>query len=222
MATPHDAPIRFYFDYVSPYAYVAWGQIHALAARTRRGVEAVPVVFGALLSAHGTKGPAEVPAKRAYLIGDVYRKARHAGLPLVLPPAHPFNPLLALRVSSLPMEHAARRHLVDALFAAAWGTGGGAETAEQVAAAACRAGLDGDALVTAAGTTETKARLRAQTEEAIALGIFGVPTAVADGELFWGVDALTGLRTFLETREPVPADIVSAWATLPSSVVRRG
>jgi 2-hydroxychromene-2-carboxylate isomerase len=221
VATPDDGSIRFYFDYVSPYAYVGWGQIRALAARHARRVEPVPVVFGALLGAHGTKGPAEVPAKRAYLIQDVYRKAARAGLPFRLPPTHPFNPLLALRVSSLPMAEEDRERLIGAIFDAVWASGLGAEAPAQVVAAADRAGLDGAALVAAAGEPEAKDRLRRQTDDAIARGIFGVPTVLAEGALFWGVDALDYLGPFFEGRDPVPAQIVTDWATLPSSATRR-
>jgi 2-hydroxychromene-2-carboxylate isomerase len=215
-------PIRFYFDYVSPYAYLAWTQIHALAGRRGRGVVPVPVVFGAILDARGQRGPAEIPAKRAYLFKDCIRLAHGFGVPLVPPPAHPFNPLLALRASSLPMPEAARRALVDRLFAAVWGGGGGAEGPEEVARAASAAGLDGAQVVRDAGAPEAKALLRQQTDEALAAGAFGVPTVVADGELFWGVDALPHLERFLEGRDPVDADLVARWASLPASAVRRG
>ncbi len=215
------AVVRFYFDYVSPFAYVAWTRIRGIAARHGRTALPVPVVFGALLSAHGTKGPAEVPAKRRYLIKDVYRKAHRAGAPFVLPPAHPFNPLLALRVSSLPMAEDARSRLVDALFAAAWGNGRGVETPASVSSAARDAGLDGDALVRAASEPDAKARLREQTEGALAAGVFGVPTVLVDDELFWGVDALDGLEAFLEGHDPVPTALAAQWETLPSSATRR-
>ena len=101
--------IRFHFDFISPYAYLAWTQIHALAARHGRSVEPVPVLFAALLDHHGTKGPAEIPAKRRYLMFDVVRKARALGVPIGPPPAHPFDPLLALRVASVPMDAQATR-----------------------------------------------------------------------------------------------------------------
>jgi 2-hydroxychromene-2-carboxylate isomerase len=214
--------MRVYFDFVSPYAYVAWRRLPALAARHGRAIVPVPVVFGALLSTHGIRGPAEVPAKRSYLLKDVYRKARRAGAPFVLPPAHPFNPLLALRVASLPMPDDARVRLVDTLFTSTWGGGRGVESPESVARAAGDAGLDGDALVRAASEPEAKARLRAQTGEAIAAGVFGVPTVVADGELFWGVDALEGLEELLDGVGRVPPELVAQWAGLPASVHRRG
>src|SRR6476646_612833 len=110
--------VRFHFDFVSPYAYVAWTQIHRVVETRAAVVEPVPVLFAALLNAHGTKGPAEVPAKGVYVFKDASRKAHAAGLPpLEPPPTHPFNPLLALRVT-VAAPAAERRRVIDALFAA--------------------------------------------------------------------------------------------------------
>jgi 2-hydroxychromene-2-carboxylate isomerase len=215
------APLRFCFDYVSPYAYLAWTQIHALAARHGREVAPVPVVFGALLDAGGQKGPAEIPAKRAYLFKDCVRLAGALGVPFALPPAHPFNPLLALRASSLPMPEPARRALIDRLYAAVWGGGPGVTEPAEVVAAARAAGLDGEQVVRDAGAQETKDLLRRRTEEAVAEGVFGVPATIADGELFWGVDSLPHLERFLDGRDPVTPEMVARWATLPAGAVRR-
>jgi 2-hydroxychromene-2-carboxylate isomerase len=213
-------PLDFYFDFISPYAFIAWTQINAIAERNGRTVTAIPVLFAALLDAHGTKGPAEVPAKRTYTFRDAYRKAHRAGLPpLRLPPSHPFNPLLALRVASLPLASVERRRLIDALYAATWSLGTGIETAEAVAAAAQAAGLDGDALVRAAQEPEAKQRLREATEEAVARGVFGVPTVVVDGELFWGTDGLEHVEACIRGEDPVPKDLT--WADRPASAVRR-
>lgn len=213
-------PLLFYFDFVSPYAFLAWTQVHAIAARNGRTVDAIPVLFAGLLDAHGTKGPAEIPAKRLYTFRDAYRKAHRLGLaPLLPPPSHPFNPLLALRVASLPLDADAKRRLIDALFQATWVLGTGVETPEAVAAAATTAGLDGEALVRAAQTPEAKQRLRAATEQAVASGVFGVPTAVADGELFWGTDGLELVEASLRGEDPVPKDL--SWAERPASAMRR-
>jgi 2-hydroxychromene-2-carboxylate isomerase len=221
-STTHPAAVRFYFDYLSPYAYVAWARIHALTAPYGRAVEPVPVLLAAILDAHGTKGPAEVPAKRRYVFKDAYRKAHRAGLPpLVPPPTHPFNPLVALRVSSLPMDDDARRRLIGALYAATWAGGGGVESPESVARMANDVGLDGEALVRAASEPAAKMRLRQQTEQAVALGTFGVPTLIVDGQLFWGVDSLEDLELLLRGEDPVPADLESRWAGLPASATRR-
>jgi 2-hydroxychromene-2-carboxylate isomerase len=208
-------PIRFCFDFVSPYAYLAWTQIHRIAAKHGRSVEVWPVLFAAMLDAHGTKGPAEVPAKRVYVFKDAYRKARALGLsPIAPPPSHPFNPLLALRVASLPMDDDAKRVLVDRLFAAVWAGGGGVDTPEKVTAIA------GEARVREAQSQEGKDRLRRQTEEAIAAGAFGVPTTFVDGELFWGVDSLPHVEDRLMGKDPIDSVAVSQWTAVAPSAQR--
>ena len=87
----------FYFDFISHNAYLAWTQLGPLAERHAVAFELVPVVFGALLAAHGQLGPAEVPPKSRWMLRDVVRKARLAGVPLAPPHSHPFNPLPSLR-----------------------------------------------------------------------------------------------------------------------------
>src|SRR6185503_10008364 len=95
-------PILFCFDYLSPYAYLAWKRVHSVVEPHGRVVEPVPILLAAVLDAHGQKGPAEIPAKRVYTFKNVYRVAHAAKIRVEPPPAHPFNPLLALRASSLP------------------------------------------------------------------------------------------------------------------------
>lgn len=210
-------PIRFLFDFISPYAWLAWTQVHALATRHGREVEPVPVLFAAMLDAWGHKGPAEIPPKREHLMRDVARHARRLAVPLSPPPAHPFNPLLALRVASLPMPEDARRKLIDALYDATWATGEGVETPERVATAADRAGLPGAELVERAAQQENKDRLRDATRAAIERGVFGVPTLDVDGELFWGTDGIDFAGAFLRGEDPVPKDL-SYFDRAPSAV----
>lgn len=214
------APIRFHFDYLSPYAYLAWTQLQPLGARFGRDVEPVPILFAALLDAHGHKGPAEIPSKRVYIFKDVLRSAHALGVPLEPPPSHPFNPLLALRASSLPLSAEERRRLVDALFLATWAGGGGVEGPEAVARAANEAGLDGAALVAAAAGEQAKALLRSQTDAALAAGVFGVPTMIVDGEAFWGLDAFAHLERFLRGEDPLDAEALARWSSITPSARR--
>jgi len=213
-------PIRFLFDYLSPYAYIAWTQVHALAERHGRAVEPVPVLFAALLGAHGHKGPAEIPPKRVYVMKHTLRLAHRLGLPLAPPPGHPFNPLLALRASSLPMEPEQRRALIDRLFAATWGGGPGVEDPAVVSRLASQAGLDGDWVIEQAGSAEAKARLRAQTDAALAAGVFGVPTLLVGGELFWGYDAFPDVESHLLGHDPIDMAQLARWADLPATARR--
>ncbi|HKE13971.1 MAG TPA: 2-hydroxychromene-2-carboxylate isomerase [Kofleriaceae bacterium] len=213
-------PVRFLFDYLSPYAYIAWTQVHALAGRYGRTVEPVPILFAALLGAHGHKGPAEIPPKRLYTFKHVLRLASRFGIPLSPPPSHPFNPLLALRVSSLPMPDETRRALVDRLYAATWAGGPGVEDPATVARLAGEAGLDGAAAVEQARSDEAKARLRAQTEAALAAGAFGVPTFLVGRELFWGCDSMPDVELHLRGEDPVSDATIARWAGLPATASR--
>ena len=213
--------MQFYFDYLSPYAYLAWTQIHALAARHHRDVKPIPVLLAGLLDANGTSGPAEIPAKRRYLFSDVLRTARRLGVPLQPPPAHPFNPLLALRVTSLPMPADQRRALIDALYAATWAGGTGVTDPSQVARIAGGVGLDGEAAVAEAATAPAKDRVRRQTDEAIAAGVFGVPSIIVDGELFWGYDSFANLEAFLRGEGEISGEIRTRWEALPATATRK-
>jgi 2-hydroxychromene-2-carboxylate isomerase len=214
-------PVRFHFDFISPWAYIAWHRVHAIAARHQRALVPVPVLFAALLDAHGTVGPAEVPAKRAYFQKASTRAARAAGLPFAPPPHHPFNPLLALRIASAPHgSEAEARCVIDALFAAVWAGGPGLDDADTVRGVLDRAGLDGAALVDAAGADDAKARLRAATDAAIAGGVFGVPTATVGGELFWGCDSLDDLDRFLAGDDPVTEADLARWALVTPTAKR--
>ncbi len=220
MTTNEAGSVRFLFDYISPSAYLAWMELHTLAAQFHRRVEPVPVLFAGLLQAHGTRGPAEVPAKRAYVIKDVLRRANAARIPISLPPTHPFNPLLALRATLAPMDDSGRRKLIDGLYAAVWGGGGGVTEPEAVAAIIKAAGLDSEAVLLAASGREVKDKLRKNTEEAIAQGVFGVPTLFVDGEMFWGHDSLPLLARYLAGEQRLDPSLIAKWATLPASAVR--
>jgi len=199
--SPAPTPIRFCFDLISHNAYLAWTQIHALAERHGRRVVPVPVVFGILLKTYGQLGPAEVPAKALWMIRNILRKAARLGVPLNPPAAHPFNPLLALRVASLPMDDATRIRVVDGLFRAVWVDSRDPMDPEVIADVAAAAGLDGAGALRDAQSPEGKERLRALTEGAIAEGVFGVPTMLVDGELFFGFDDFEHLEAFLAGRD---------------------
>jgi 2-hydroxychromene-2-carboxylate isomerase len=210
------APITYWFDFVSPYAWVAFGPSRALAEKHGQSFVARPVLFAGLLDAHGLVGPAEVPAKRAYIFKDAFRKAHARGLPpLVLPPTHPFNPLVPLRAV---LARPGAIDLVEALFAAAWIEGRAIDTPEAVSAVASAIGIDGAALVAEAASAEVKARLRADTEAAATRGIFGVPTLELDGELFWGSEAIDHADAFLRGDDPLPDD--PRYFERPSSATR--
>src|SRR5438128_2235339 len=215
--------VRFYFDYISSNAYLAWTQLPKLCEKYGFTIEPVPVLFAGLLEAHGQLGPAEIPAKALWMAKNNVRKAALLGVPLNPPAFHPFNPLLALRVSSLAPDTAPRRALIGALFDAVWVRGLHIIEPAVVERLGNEIGLAGAALVAEAQQPESKARLRRQTDDAIARGIFGIPSMEVGDELFWGYDDFPYLELFIAGKDPLDATEWQKWfgAPRPSAVRRR-
>jgi 2-hydroxychromene-2-carboxylate isomerase len=206
------APVRFYFDYVSPNAYLAWLELPRLAARHGRRVEPVPTLFAGLLGAHGQLGPAEIPAKAVWMSRNNLRKAALLGAALNAPVHHPFNPLLALRASCLAGSEQANAAAISALFRAVWVEREHVSEPAVVARVLDAAGLRGAELVARAEGPAAKQRLRDDTDAAIARGVFGVPTMIVGDELFWGYDDFSFLDRHLAGEDPLTADAVARWA----------
>ena len=220
---PTSKVIRFYFDYESPNAYLAWTQLPKLAKKYHASIEPVPVLYAALLDAHGSLGPGEMPAKGRWMRNNILRKSAILGVPLNPTPFFPFNPLLALRVSLLAGDVETQTKLITALFDATWSRS--LHIAEQavVEGAANEAGLDGAALVAEAQQDAVKTRLRRQTDDAIAKGVFGVPTMEVGEQLFWGYDDFPFLEMLLAGKDPLPVAELAKWArpVKPSGMRRR-
>jgi 2-hydroxychromene-2-carboxylate isomerase len=212
-------PLRFLFDYISPYAYLCWTQIGELARRHGRAVEPVPVLFAGLLSAHGTLGPAEVPAKRVYLFKDVARSAKRLGVPIQLPFAHPFNPLLPLRLTALDWSNQQAVRLVDRIFAATWAERRDVTDAVVLSELLRECGLEAERTLRLADP-EVKARVRDNTDRAIAEGVFGVPSILVDGEYFWGLDSLANIEQRLRGEDPVSSSWQEMIDRLPAAAQR--
>jgi 2-hydroxychromene-2-carboxylate isomerase len=172
----------WYFDFVSPFAYLQSEQLASLAPRI--SIRYRPVLFAALLGAHGQKGPAEIPAKRAFTYRFCVWQAKRLGVPLRFPPEHPFNPLPMLRLA-LACDCAPAA--VHRIFRFVWRDGRLPDLPIEWAELASELGVaDAQRRV---GAPEVKAALRRNTDEAIARGVFGVPTLAIADALFWGVDA---------------------------------
>jgi 2-hydroxychromene-2-carboxylate isomerase len=182
--------IDFYLDFISPYAYLAFEQLpHALEGLSYE-VAYKPVLFAGLLKHHGQLGPAEIPGKREWTYRQVLWLAHAHGIPMQMPAAHPFNPLGLLR---LALACGPNRHVCETLMRHAWR--GGADAADPARLQAVQQQL---APPRDPGSEEVKDALKAATQDAIALGVFGVPTFAVDGKLFWGFDALPMLRAWLQ------------------------
>lgn len=214
--------VRFYFDYISPNAYLAWTQLPTIARIPGVTIEHVPVLYAAMLNAHGLLGPAETAPKATWMFKNVVRKAVLLHVPINPPAFHPFNPLLALRVSSAPIEDSKRPLLIEALFRAVWVRGLHISEPEVVKRVADEAGLDGAALLESSQHPETKARLRAATDDAITRGVFGVPSMTVGEEVFWGYDDFPYLERFLSGTDSLDPKEWLRWSTRTASAVRPG
>jgi 2-hydroxychromene-2-carboxylate isomerase len=172
----------WYFDFISPFAYLQSERLPALAGKL--DVRYRPVLFAGLLGAHGQKGPAEIPAKRAFTYRFVVWQARRLGVPLKFPHEHPFNPLALLR---LAIACDCRPEAVQRIFRFVWRDGRLPDLPIEWAELTHDLGLaDANARIQDA---DVKSGLRRNTDEAIARGVFGVPTLAIGDQLFWGVDA---------------------------------
>jgi 2-hydroxychromene-2-carboxylate isomerase len=174
--------VDWYFDFVSPFAYLQSERLAGLPARLQ--VRYRPILFAALLDANGQKGPAEIPAKRAFTYRHVVWQARRNGVPIKFPHEHPFNPLPLLR---LAIACECTPEAVHRIFRFVWRDGRLPDLPIEWAELAHDLGVP-DATARIA-SPEVKAELRRNTDEAIARGVFGVPTLAVGDELFWGDDA---------------------------------
>ena len=172
----------WYFDFVSPFAYLQSEQLASLAPAIT--IRYKPVLFAGLLNALAHKGPAEIPAKRAFTYRYVIWQAKRLGIPLKLPHEHPFNPLPLLR---LAIACDCEAEAVHRIFRFVWRDGRLPDLPIEWAELTHDLHLaNPDARI---AEPEVKSTLRAYTDEAIARGVFGVPTLDVRGELFWGADA---------------------------------
>ncbi|WP_437331006.1 2-hydroxychromene-2-carboxylate isomerase [Sorangium sp. So ce381] len=213
--------VDFYFDYISGYAYFAWLRIQEICDRRGVVLDIHPVLFAGLLEHWGQLGPAEIPPKREWAYKDAFRHARLHGIELSCPRYHPFNPLLALRLSLREVAGAEQRRVVDAIFRAGWGQGIDLGSPDELAGALDSEGLDAAALIERASAPAAKEALRQGTERAVGRGVFGVPTTFVGDELFWGSDRMDHVELALDGRDPLDHARVREALARPRGADRR-
>ena len=199
----------WYFDFISPFAYIALHRLKELPSDV--AVEYRPVLFAGILNHWGQKGPAELATKRRYTYRWSHWWARSLGVPLRFPAAHPFNPLHHLR---LAIACGSKPEAITAIFDDIWTTGADASSAELFLALSKKLGA-GEV------TQEAKDILKKNTEEAAQRGVFGVPTFDVDGELFWGADSIEFLKDFLKNPAVIKNPEVQRLDNLPVAAARK-
>ena len=176
--------VDWYFDFVSPYSHICLHRLRDVPAP----IIYKPVLFAGLLNHFGQKGPAEIPAKRKWTYRWCHWWANELGVPFRFPASHPFNPLHHLR---LALACGSSPDAVRRIFESIWVSGEEATDPVRFSALCNELGVQPERL------SEVKDLLRANTEQAAARGVFGVPSFVVDGEVFWGADSIRFLNAFL-------------------------
>lgn len=205
--------IEWYFDFISPYSFLQIERFDELPEDVR--VEYRPILFAAILNHWGQKGPAEISSKRKFIYRHLTWQAKRHGIAFHFPRAHPFNPLAMLRLC-IALDN--NPTVIRQLFRYVWRDGRLPDDTE--AWSQLLASLDvhgGEALLQ---SPQVKQQLRANGERAIALNVFGVPTFIADGELFWGVDAFEFFLDYLKNPALLKDPELSRVSELPVAASR--
>ena len=184
--------LEFFFDYGSPYSYLANSRLPALVGRTGAEVAYRPMLLGGVFKATGNSSPAVEPCepKRAYGGLELRRWIAHLGVPFGGNPHFPINTLLLMRTAVAAQHAGVFEPFHRAVYPAFWAEGENLGEPEVLGRVVEKAGLDARALLEAGGDPEVKAELRSTTEEAVARGVFGAPTFFVEDEMFFGNDRL--------------------------------
>ncbi len=194
-------PIEFWFDFSSPYGYLAAQRIDKLAENHRRSAAWKPFLLGAVFKVTGGQPLMDQPLKGTYARRDMERSAREIGVPFQIPAKFPFLSVAAARAFYFldAGDPGKARAYAKAVYHRIFGEGQPPETAEAAAEIASKVGVDPKAVLAGINDPAIKEKLRAETDRAIQLGVFGSPFFIVDGEPFWGHDRLEQIDRWLET-----------------------
>lgn len=194
-------PIEFYFDFSSPYSYIAAEVIDGLAEKYGRKVKWRPMLLGVVFQKTGQPLLVNVPLKGEYSLRDFARSARYHGVPFRFPAKFPVSTVSSARAYYWlhGQDCAKARQFARAVFRAYWVDGRDISDLAVVSDIAAGLGIDREALAAGIVTPEIKERLKVETDTAIARGMCGAPYFVVDGEPFWGADRLPQIEKWLQT-----------------------
>lgn len=192
--------LNFYFDFLSPFSYFAWLK---LQSHPELLINYKPVALGPLLNHWSIKGPGEVGPKREFLLKQCLRYAAKNKIDFTTPKTHPFNSLYALRLSLKSVAGDLQNEVIKTLWLAGWQKRIDMGEPEELQRVLKEAGLPAEELYEKSFSKEAKVELKANIQEAISFGSFGVPTMIVDSELFWGNDAVESMLDFINGADPL-------------------
>lgn len=213
--------LDYYFDYLSPFAFFAWRDIGEFCGKNGLELRAHPVVFGKLLDHWGQLGPAEIPPKRDWVSRYCLRYASLHGFEYNPPKFHPFNPLPALRLSLLEVCGEQQLAVIQELFEAGWTRGEDLGDVNNLIAILKRAGIETGGLKKKITDPNIKEALFAETSNAIANGVFGVPTMIVNDQLFWGNDQFEHIQLVLDGNDPLDNKNTHSLKSRPRKIDRK-
>ena len=185
--------ITMYFDFISPYAYLAFKEIER-GLNNRVDITYRPILFGGLLNHYGQLGPAEIPYRREWTFLQALLQGKEAGIPIQLPKSHPFNPMPILRLaiaetkSGDPSKETCRK-----IFEFVWNRG--IDVTDEVEFRELSSAIK---LEREPNDPDVKEQLKKNTEEAIANHVYGVPSFYYNNKIFWGNDSLKMLEAYID------------------------
>ncbi|MFZ4715028.1 MAG: 2-hydroxychromene-2-carboxylate isomerase [Bacteriovoracaceae bacterium] len=200
--------IDFYFDFLSPFSFFAWKNLQSGSLGTEVQIHYYPVILGSILNHHGMKGPGEIDPKREYLYKNCLRYAKRKGWNFLCPKTHPFNPLYALRLATLECSGTLQTKVIDCFWKAGWEEGIDLGSPEELEVALRNAGLPAKELMDQCYEKSVKNAVKENTNRAIAVGSFGVPTLlVNESEMFWGNDSLEDVKRYLDGEDDLDREL---------------
>lgn len=182
--------LEFYFDYGSPYSYLADTQVEAVAQRAGATLQRKPMLLGGVFKATGNASPMTVALKSKWSAFDMPMWARHYGVPFLRNPFFPVNTLALMRGAAAAQIDGLFERYHPAIYKAMWVDGRNLNDIDEIAAVLTAAGLDATKFGKRIQDQDVKDRLKATTDEAVARGVFGAPTCFVDNMMFFGNDRL--------------------------------
>lgn len=191
--------INFYFDFLSPYSYVAWTWVRA----QDYDFTYIPVSIPSIISHYGTLGPAQIKPKRNYLFKDLLRYTKMNNIPFTSPKNLPFNSLYALRLALAEVSGESQKEVIDTIFRAGWEHGLDIGSDDVLREILAQKGQPVEDLFAKMEAREARIHLKNNISKALEQDLFGVPSFLVDEEIFWGNDSIKYLEMYLAGSDPL-------------------